>query len=68
MQQEVDNMSLTELNTKYSSFPVEIREYEIGGKKYRVHSHFVGTKDIDKVLHQIALNRAIRETLSANAA
>ena len=68
LQQEVDNMSLTELNTKYSSFPVEIREYEIGGKKYRVHSHFVGTKDIDKVLHQIALNRAIRETLSANAA
>ena len=61
-------MSLTELNEKYKEYPAVIREYEISGKKYRVHSHFVGTKDIDKVLHQIALNRAIRETLSANAA
>ncbi len=61
-------MSLTELNEKYKEYPTEIREYEISGKKYRVHSHFVGTKNIDKVLHQIALNRAIRETLSANVA
>ena len=56
-------MSLTELNEKYKEYPAVIREYEISGKKYRVHSHFVGTKDIDKVLHQSALNRAIRETL-----
>ena len=61
-------MSLTELNEKYKEYPTVIREYEIGGKKYRVHSHFIGTKDLDKVLHQIALNRAIRETLSANVA
>lgn len=61
-------MSLTELNEKYKKYPAAIHEYEISGKKYRVHSHFVGTKDIDKVLHQIALNRAIRETLSANVA
>ena len=61
-------MSLTELNEKYKEYPAVIREYEISGKKYRVHSHFVGTKDIDKVLHQIALNRAIREILSANVA
>lgn len=61
-------MSLTELNTKYSSFPVEIREYEIGGRKYRVHSHFIGTKDIDKVLREIAINRAINETLAKSVA
>ena len=36
-------MSLTELNEKYKKYPTEIREYEISGKKYRVHSHFVGT-------------------------
>ena len=41
-------MSLTELNEKYKEYPAVIREYEIGGKKYRVHSHFIGTKDIDK--------------------
>lgn len=61
-------MSLTELNTKYSSFPVEIREYEIGGRKYRVHCHFIGTKDIDKVLREIAINRAINETLAKRVA
>ena len=61
-------MSLTELNEKYKECPSVIREYEISGKKYKVHSHFVGTKDIDKVLQKIALNRAIKETLSANVA
>ena len=61
-------MSLTELNKKYKEYPTAIHEYEIGGKKFRVHSHFVGTKDIDKVLQKIALNRAISETLSANVA
>lgn len=36
--------------------------YEINGKKYIVHSHFVGNKDIDKVLSDIAV-RACSEVL-----
>lgn len=61
-------MSLTELNNKYSIFPVEIREYEIGGRKYRVHCHFIGIKNIDKVIQKIAFNRAVTETLAKNIA
>ena len=39
-------------------------EYEIDGKKYVVHSHFVGNKDIDKVISEIAFNKAMLETLN----
>lgn len=39
-------------------------EYEIDGKKYVVHSHFVGNKDIDKVISEIAFNKAMAETLN----
>ena len=39
-------MSLTELNEKYKEYPTVIHEYEIGGKKYRVHSHFVATLNV----------------------
>ncbi|MGN1133712.1 MAG: hypothetical protein ACI4RN_04560 [Oscillospiraceae bacterium] len=31
-----------ELNEKYKDFPERISEYEIDGKKYIVHSRFIG--------------------------
>ena len=31
--------------------------------QYIVHSHFVGNKDIDKVLSEIAVDRALSEVL-----
>ena len=37
-----------ELNEKYKDFPERISEYEIDGKKYIVHSRFVGEKNIDE--------------------
>ena len=56
--------TMFELNEKYSSSPVRTSEYEIEGKKFIVHSHFIGSKDIDKVISEIAFNRALNESLN----
>ena len=61
-------MTMFELNEKYSACPVRVSEYEIDGKKYVVHSHFVGNKDIDKVISEIAFNHAIADILKNKAA
>lgn len=59
-----NKMTMFELNEKYSACPTRTSEYEIDGKKYVVHSHFVGNKDIDKVISEIAFNKAMSETLN----
>ena len=59
-----NKMTMFELNEKYSACPVRVSGYEIDGKKYVVHSHFIGNKDIDKVISEIAFNKAISETLN----
>ena len=56
--------TMFELNEKYSSLPVRTSEYEIDGKKFIVHSHFIGGKDIDKFISEIAFNRALNESLN----
>ncbi len=56
-----------ELNEKYSDCPAAINEYEIEGKKYIVHSHFIGDKDINEVISRIAINRAMNEILTIAA-
>lgn len=56
-----------ELNQKYKDCPVTVSEYEIDGKRYIVHSHFVGNKDIDTVIRSIAFRRAIDEILVKTA-
>ena len=53
------------LNERYKDSPVRTNEYEISGKKFIVHSHFIGSKDIDKVISEIAFNRALNESLNA---
>lgn len=63
-----NKMTMFELNEKYSACPTRTSEYEIDGKKYVVHSHFVGNKDIDKVISEIAFNRAAREILKNKVA
>lgn len=63
-----NTMTMFELNEKYSAYPMRTNEYEIDGKKYVVHSHFVGNKDIDKVISEIAFNRAACEVLKNKAA
>ena len=57
--------TLNDLNERYKECPIRISEYEINGKKYIVKSHFVGNKDLNKVLYNIAYNKAMSETLNA---
>ena len=56
--------TMFELKERYKDRPVRTNEYEIDGKKFIVHSHFVGSKDIDKVISEIAFNRALNESLN----
>ena len=56
--------TMFELNERCKESPVRTNEYEIDGKKFIVHSHFIGGKDIDKVISEIAFNRALNESLN----
>ena len=58
--------SLEELNEKYKDCPSRMAEYNINGKKIIVKSHFVGAKDLNKVLYDIAYNKAMSEMLNVS--
>ena len=58
--------TLTELNEKFKDCPTRTAEYYINGKKFIVKSHFVGTKDLNKTLYDIAYKKAMSEMLSAS--
>ena len=58
--------TMFQLNDQHKDCPVHTKEYEINGKKFIVHSHFIGSKDIDKVISEIAFNRALNESLKTN--
>ena len=60
----MEKITLCELNKKYRSYPVYVRNYEIDGKKYTVHSHLVGSKDIDDVIEKIAFRHASDEMIT----
>ncbi len=60
--------TLNELNEMYNDAPKRTSEYEIDGKKFIVTSHFVGTKDLDKTMYQLAFNRACEEILKEMSA
>lgn len=49
---------MQQLSAEHSSAPTSMREYEVGGKKYTVVSHYVGKKNVDNVLREIAVKRA----------
>ena len=49
---------MQQLSAEHGSAPTSMREYEIGGKKYTVFSHYVGKKNVDNVLREIAVKRA----------
>ena len=62
----MNRLDIFEYAEQHKSCPEHTNEYEINGKKYIVHSHFVGQKDIDKVLSDIAVNRALSDVLYNN--
>ena len=59
-------LDIFEYAEEHKDCPEHTNEYEIGGKRYIVHSHFVGQKDIDNVLSEIAVSRALSEVLYNN--
>ncbi len=52
---------------QHKDCPTRTREYEIKGKKYIVHSHFVGDKDAHKLLFDNVLNSALSETFGVES-
>ena len=46
---------------EFGSAPTPTNEYEIRGKKYIVTSHYVGGKDFQKVLDDLAFRQVIAE-------
>lgn len=57
------NKTMQELNEQYENCPVQINTYEVDGRIYRLHSHFIGDKDINDVMYRYAENRAMSEML-----
>ena len=58
------NRTMQEMNEQYKDCPVQINTYEVGGLTYRVHSHFIGERDINDVMYRYAEDRALSEMLS----
>jgi len=62
------NMTMFEMNEHNKDCPVCVTEQIIDGKKYIVKSHFIGEKDIDTVIRNIAFTRAMSEAIGLQAA
>ena len=54
---------MQEMNEQYEDCPVQVNEYEVNGRHYRVHSHFIGDKDINDVMYRYAEDRSMSEML-----
>ena len=57
------NRTLQELNEQYKNCPERISNYVIDGKKYVVHSRFIGNKNLNEVIGRLAFRRAMEEIL-----
>lgn len=53
--------TLAELNERYKDKPTSKAVYEVDGQRYAVTSHFVGEKDLDKVLYELAFKERFRK-------
>ena len=58
------NKTMQEMNEQYKDCPVQVNIYEVDGRRYRVHSHFIGESDINDVMYRYAKDRALSEMLS----
>ena len=61
-------LNIFDYEEQHKNCPIKTAEYTIDDKKYIVHAHFVGEKDIDIVIHNIAITHAMNETFSETAA
>ena len=50
-----------QMRAEFGSAPTSTSEYEIGGRKYIVVSHYAGGKEIDSTIRSLAIDRAKRE-------
>ena len=50
---------------RYKDKPTDTATYEIEGQTFIVTAHFVGEKNLDKVLHDHAFHRAMEEPETA---
>jgi hypothetical protein len=57
--------TLAEMVARYKDKPTETATYEIEGQTFIVTSHFIGDKDLDKVIHDHAFKRALEESETA---
>ena len=57
------NKTMQEMNEQYKDCPIQTNEYEVDGRTYRVHSHFIGDNDINDVMYRYAEDRAMSEML-----
>ena len=55
--------TMQEMNEQYKDCPVHINTYTVDSRVYRVHSHFIGDRDINDVMMKYAENRAMSEML-----
>ena len=52
-----------ELDEKYKGFPSRTTVQVIDGCTYRVHSFFIGNKDLDETIRKLAFEAAYEETM-----
>ena len=57
--------TMDEMVERYKDKPTDTATYEIEGQTFIVTAHFVGEKNLDKVLHDHAFQRAMEETVTA---
>lgn len=54
---------LQNLKQGFSNFPTSKQEYVVKDKKYIVTSHFVGSKNLNEILINLAQKQAYKEML-----
>ena len=57
--------TLAELNERYKDKPTDTATYEIEGQTFIVTAHFVGEKNLYKVIHDHAFHRAMEDSETA---
>ncbi len=57
------NRTMQEMKEQYKNCPVQVNTYEVDGRTYIVHSHFIGNRDINDVMYRYAEDRATSEML-----